>query len=240
VVFIAVGTGQALRLAERGDVCGVLVHDPHLEKLYIDRGVLDAGVMFAYNFFVVVGPRSDPANVSTAGSAVEAFTRIFRAAEAGKALFVSRGDSSGTHQRETMLWKKAGLDPAGRSWYLECGCGMGEALLIANEERAYTLSDIATFERYKKSGRVGDLEVLYANSSDLYTLNIYSGYVTKRCSGVERDLALKFLEFVYENQKTLVENFGVDELDRKIFFSAIDREDELKSLWNAIAGSQDP
>lgn len=234
LMFIAVGTGQALKLTEKGDVCGVIVHDPNLEKLYIEKGVLEYGKIFAYNFFIIVGPRDDPANVSRAKSIEESFKRIHNGKTLAKTLFVSRGDDSGTHMRELLIWRKIGINPSNESWYLSCGCNMGQALLIANEKKAYTLSDIATFMIYEKAGRVPNLAILYYNTSDHYTINIYSGYISKNCKGKEREYMANFLNFIYENQ-TLIEAYGLDKNGLPIFYPIERREEEIKKLWDIFS-----
>ena len=123
VQVIAVGTGKALRMGREGDVDVVLVHAPGAEKKFVDGGygVDRKGVM--YNDFVIVGPQSDPAGVLASGDATDALRRV----AAAKALFVSRGDDSGTHKKERGLWRSAGVVPAG-SWYREAGQGMGKVL----------------------------------------------------------------------------------------------------------------
>lgn len=144
VDVIAVGSGKALKIAENGDVDVVLSHAPALEEAFVDagHGVNRRAVMF--NDFVIVGPPDDPAHISGSEGASDAFRRIAAVA----ALFVSRGDESGTHQKEKALWTAAGIAPAG-SWYLSAGLGMGEVLLMASERRAYTLADRGTFLAYK-------------------------------------------------------------------------------------------
>lgn len=140
VDVIAVGTGKALRLGANGDVDVVLVHARPAEDRFVaeGHGVNRRDVM--HNDFVVLGPADDPAGVRGSGSAAEAFRRIARAG----APFVSRGDDSGTHKRELDLWAEAGVKPKG-SWYKEAGQGMGAVLLMAQELRAYTLSDRGTY-----------------------------------------------------------------------------------------------
>lgn len=137
---IAVGTGQALQLAARGEADVVLAHAPALERKYAQEGRLRHRRLVMFNDFVVVGPAADPAGVRGARTGVEAVRRIARA----RARFVSRGDSSGTHALELGLWTQAGLVPAG-DWYLESGQGMGATLVLAHERQAYALSDRATW-----------------------------------------------------------------------------------------------
>jgi tungstate transport system substrate-binding protein len=160
VDIIPVGSGQALRLASNGDVDMILVHDPQSEEQFVKDGFGINRKTFMVNDFVILGPSSDPARIRGMKSAAQALSKIKNSGS----LFISRGDSSGTHQKEKSLWKKAGINPSG-SWYLEIGQGMGAALTIADEKKAYTISDRATylqrFERLKLQALVeGDPELL--------------------------------------------------------------------------------
>jgi tungstate transport system substrate-binding protein len=145
VDVIAVGSGKALKLAENGDVDVVLSHAPELEQAFMAAGfgVNRRDVM--YNDFIIVGPPADPAHLRGTSSAADAFKKL----AAAPATFISRGDESGTHQKEKELWKAAGITPQG-SWYVSAGQGMGEVLLMANERQAYTLADRGTYLAYKK------------------------------------------------------------------------------------------
>ncbi len=142
VKVIAVGSGQALEMGRRGDADVVLAHAPEAERALVDSGYFVRRRLVMHNDFLVVGPSDDPAGLRGMTDAVAAFRRI---AEGG-APFVSRGDRSGTHQRELSLWKDAGTTlPAPRSWYAESGQGMGATLQMADEKAAYTLTDRATY-----------------------------------------------------------------------------------------------
>lgn len=141
---VAVGSGQALKLGERGDADVVLVHSPAAELDFMRAGLGVSRRVVAWNFFVLAGPPDDPAGVREAPSAADALRRI---AAAGRT-FVSRGDSSGTHQRELALWRQAGGRPQWRG-YVESGQGMGMTLLVADERRGYTLSDAGTLAAFR-------------------------------------------------------------------------------------------
>ena len=147
VRVVAVGTGQALRLGERGDADALLVHDRAGEDKFVAGGFgLDRRDVM-YNDFVVVGPSSDPAGIKGAATASAAFNRI----AAVKAPFASRGDDSGTNRAELRLWKAAGIDAkgAGTGWYRELGSGMGPTLNTAAGMNAYALTDRGTWANFK-------------------------------------------------------------------------------------------
>lgn len=227
VDFIAVGTGAALRLAERGDVCAVFVHAPDIERAYVERGVLIGRRTFAYSYFVLVGPREDPAGVRGSTSLAEAFRRVYAAGASGRAVFLSRGDRSGTHSRELKVWELLGVNPEGEGWYLSCGCGMDVALVMANELKAYTLSDLGTYLKLSSRGRLPNLDVVYSREGDPLTLNLYSAYLVSSCSGAEREYAELFIEFIYVNRVELLERFASASGGQPLFYPATAREE----LW---------
>jgi tungstate transport system substrate-binding protein len=142
VKVIAVGSGQALEMGRRGDADVVLSHAPEAERALVGRGYFVRRRLVMHNEFLIVGPPVDAAGVRGMRDAVAAFARI----AAHRARFVSRGDQSGTHQREQLLWRKAGIaPPPSGSWYIESGQGMGATLQLADEKRAYALTDRATY-----------------------------------------------------------------------------------------------
>lgn len=144
VHVIAVGTGKALRMGQDGDVDVVLVHAPTAEEKFIAAGYGKKRYPVMYNDFVIIGPGNDPASIKSASNAVDALNRITNKT----AIFVSRGDDSGTHKKERSLWKKAKLKPAGK-WYREAGQGMGKVIQIADELGGYTLADRGTWIAYR-------------------------------------------------------------------------------------------
>ena len=187
---IAVGTGKALRLGQNGDVDVVLVHAPDAEKKFVagGHGVNRRNVM--YNDFVIVGPESDPAGVSKSKDAAAALRRI-----GGRgALWVSRGDDSGTHKKEAILWRASGLKPEG-AWYRSLGQGMGGTLRVADEMRAYTLADRGSYLFFAARGKV-DLRILFEGDASL--LNPYGVIAVnpKRHPHVKYDLAMKYVRFL--------------------------------------------
>ncbi len=146
VKAVAVGTGQALALAGRGEADVVLAHAPDAEKKYVADGSLVNRRLVMHNWFLLAGPAVDPAKVKGTAKAVDALKKIAEA----KATFVSRGDDSGTHKLEKKLWEQAGIKPAGE-WYLEAGQGMGRTLSIAGEKQAYLISDRGTYLAFQKT-----------------------------------------------------------------------------------------
>src|SRR5213083_2999846 len=142
VKVIAVGSGQALEMGRRGDADVVLAHAPEAERVLADSGYFVTRRLVMHNDFLVVGPPGDPAALRGMNDAVAALRRIAERAQP----FVSRGDRSGTHQMEQKLWRVAGIQaPGAGSWYIEAGHGMGETLQMADEKRAYTITDRATY-----------------------------------------------------------------------------------------------
>jgi len=146
VEVIAVGTGQAMRLAKKGEADLLFVHDPFREEKFVAEGYGVNRRLVMHNDFVIVGPGSDPARIKGLASAVDAFELIAEA----EAAFVSRGDDSGTNVRELDLWDDAGVSPKGRNWYVEAGAKMSATLLLASKEQAYTLSDRGTFLNHQR------------------------------------------------------------------------------------------
>ena len=144
VQVIAAGTGKALRMGRDGDVDVVLVHAPAAEQAFVDAGYGERRYAVMYNDFVLVGPQSAPRAITAANDIIAAMQAI---ANSPGALFLSRGDDSGTHKKELSLWRAAGITPAGR-WYRETGQSMGRVLQMAGELDAYTLTDRGTWLAY--------------------------------------------------------------------------------------------
>ncbi|MGI9952566.1 substrate-binding domain-containing protein [Moorellaceae bacterium AZ2] len=209
----AVGTGQALAMGEQGNADVLLVHAPEDEKKLVDKGVVINRQLVMHNDFIIVGPPEDPAGVKGAGDAAEAFRRI--AAE--QALFVSRGDDSGTHKKEKAIWSRAGIEPSGQ-WYQEAGAGMGQTLNIASEKGGYTLTDRGTYLALKKNLK---LDILLEGEKSL--LNIYHAMQVNpdKFPGLEinSEGAKAFIDFLLapETQK-IIGDFGRDKYGQPLFF----------------------
>lgn len=202
---VAVGTGQALELGRRGDADVLLSHDSAAETKLVAEGIARERRSVMYNFFVIAGPDEDPARVRGA-RAVQAF----RAIAENNTSFVSRGDDSGTHRRELSLWRELSVDPRAEPWYVEAGLGMGDALLLAGQKRAYILTDRATFLRFKP--RIG-LEILCDRDARL--LNPYGVTVLE---GKRAEAAVVFADWITgEAAQQLIGEFGRAEFGQALF-----------------------
>ncbi len=192
VDMIAVGSGQALKLASNGDVDMVIVHEPAAEKKFLDDGWGINHRTFMMNDFVILGPSSDPARIAGLKSAAQAFSRV----QQTSSLFISRGDDSGTHKKEMDLWHKAGVAPEGR-WRLEIGQGMGAVLTMANEKQAYTICDRAT---YLSRGGQLNLKVLVEGDPDL--INYYSAMQANpaRFPSARKDLSAQLIDWLCSSE----------------------------------------
>ena len=189
VDVIAVGTGQALKLGETGDVDVVFVHARKLEEKFVADGFGVDRRDVMYNDFVIIGPKGDPAGIARARSASEALKLV---ASRG-ATFISRGDKSGTHIKEKELWQAAGIIPKG-NWYVEAGQGMGPVITMATERQGYTMADRGTFNAFK--GKKTDLVVLFQGEKGLFNPYGVIAVNPKKHPHVKHDLALKFIDFV--------------------------------------------
>jgi len=214
-----VGTGQALALAARGEADVTLAHAPALEKKYVADGKLRNRRLVMYNDFVVIGPDEDPAKIRGEKHAVMAFKKI---AAAG-ARFVSRGDKSGTHLLEQDLWKQAGVTPAA-PWYIESGQGMGATLGIADDRKAYTLTDRGTLLAFSKRVR---LRIMVEGDRPL--LNVYSVMEVNAANGPRVNAAggKAFADFMLAPEtQAVIKTFGVDRYGQPLFVPIAGKRDE--------------
>ncbi|MGR3491349.1 MAG: substrate-binding domain-containing protein [Shimia sp.] len=177
VQLLVVGTGQALRLGEAGDVDAILVHSKAAEEEFVAEGYGTHRREIMYNDFVLIGPATDPAGIAGQGTAAEALSAI----AATEAAFVSRGDDSGTHKKELSLWAAADLAPQG-AWYNAVGAGMGAALNTASGLNAYIMSDRASWLNFQNKG---ELALLFAGDPVLFNQYAYLPVNPERHSHVE-------------------------------------------------------
>jgi len=209
------GTGIALEYGMRGDVDVIAVHSKSRELTYVADGYGIERVPFAYNYFLIVGPESDPAGIKGM-QPEEAFNKLF---DTGAGTFISRGDDSGTHSKEKSIWVAAGYEytdvQGAGSWYVEGGKGMGPTLLMASEMGGYALSDMGTFLSYK-----GDTNLVPIVDSGSILLNVYSVIAGNpdNVSGVNGEMAQNMVDFLVSDEiQKLIGDYGVSEYGMQLF-----------------------
>jgi tungstate transport system substrate-binding protein len=225
--IIYAGTGIALEYGRRGDVDAVVVHDPAAEDKFIADGYGINRRYFAYNFFLIAGPPDDPAGIEGL-TATEAFKKIYEAGmnNPDSVKFISRGDNSGTHSKEKLIWSKAGFNYAdvqnSGKWYIEAGKGMGPTLLMANEEMAYVLADISTFLAYTKKTNLAIVPIV---EEDPVFLNVYAVMAINpdTTNVTHLDIANEFINWLISPEvQDIIGTYGKAEYGRPLFFPLSD------------------
>lgn len=212
VKTIAVGSGQALEMGKRGEADVLLTHAPSSEKPLVDNKDVTNYQLVMHNDFIIVGPSNDPAGIKNIKSSADAFKAI----AAKKAVFISRGDKSGTNTKELAIWKAAAITKPSGTWYQESGQGMGATLKIASDKAAYTLTDRATYLTQKATLK---LDILNQGSKDL--LNIYHVMQVSpdKYTKVNAAGAKAFVDFmVNPDTQKLIGEFGKDKFGEQLFF----------------------
>ncbi len=219
VKTIAVGSGQAMKMGERGEADVLLVHSPAAEKKFMAEGWGITRRLVMHNDFILVGPPGDPAKIRETKTTQDAFKRI---AETGS-VFISRGDNSGTNAKELAIWKAVGINPAGQKWYQPTGLGMGQTLNVAAEKNGYTLTDRATYLAFKKT--VG-LNIL--KEGDPILLNIYHVIELNPAKSPKINIAggKAFADFmVAKKTQAVIAKFGVAKYGGPLFFPDAGKKD---------------
>ena len=220
VKTIAVGSGQAMTMGQKGEADVLLVHSPAAEKKFMEDSFGVNRRLVMHNDFVVVGSKDDPAKIKGLKKAAEAFKKIADA----KALFLSRGDNSGTHSKEKEVWKAAGVSQEQEKWYQQTGQGMGQTLNIAAEKNGYTLTDRGTWLALKKNL---SMEILVEGDGVL--LNIYHVIElnAQKWPKVNVAGAKAFADFmVSKGTQEIIRTFGVDKFGSPLFFPDAGKADE--------------
>jgi tungstate transport system substrate-binding protein len=223
VKTISVGSGQAMKMGEKGEADVLLVHSPDAEKKFMADGFGFSRRLVMHNDYIILGPAADPAKVKGANAA-EAMKRISQTG----ALFASRGDNSGTHAKEKGLWKAAGVNPEGQKWYQQTGLGMGQTLNVAAEKKGYVLTDRATYLSLKKG--LG-LEILVEGDGKL--LNIYHVIElnASKWPKVNAQGGKAFADFmVAKKTQEIIGRFGVDKFGAPLFFPDAGKKPESLGL----------
>ena len=232
----AVGTGIAIQQAKNGDADIVLVHAPSVELDFLEGGYGVNRKIIAYNFFTIVGPADDPAQI-TGKTATEALNSLVTygqnlADQSGTTqIWVSRGDNSGTNSKEKSLWTAAGYDYTELStepWFASTGQGMGATLTVANQKNAYTLSDIGTYLKFSTDGAI-DLEALILEEQSL--LNVYSVMAVNTATvqanqtiheSINFNDAMDFIEYLISPAtQQLINDYGKDTYGQPLFYEAV-------------------
>jgi tungstate transport system substrate-binding protein len=212
VKTIAVGSGQAMAMGERGEADVLLVHSKDAEEKFVKQGFGVNRRIVMHNDFVILGPGNDPAKIKGLASAAEAFRKI----AASKSLFVSRGDRSGTHVMEQKLWKNAGLNPEKEKWYQQTGLGMGQTLAVVVEKKGYTLCDRATY-----LSRKNKIDVAVLVEGDRSLLNIYHVIEVnpKKFPKVNAEGGKAFADFwVAPETQKMIREFGIRKYGEVLFY----------------------
>jgi len=220
VKTIAVGSGQAMAMGQKGEADVLLVHSPAAEKKFMADGFGVERLIVMHNDFVVVGAPADPAAIKGAKTTPEAFKKIASA----NALFLSRGDNSGTHAKEKTIWKAAGIDPAGQKWYQETGLGMGQTLNVAAEKKGYTLTDRGTWLALQKN-----LGLPILKEGDPILLNVYHviGVNPVKWPKVNADGAKAFSDFMVSAEtQGIIKTFGVEKYGGPLFFPDAGKQED--------------
>jgi tungstate transport system substrate-binding protein len=232
----AVGTGVAIQQAENGDADVVLVHAPSVEQTFLEGGYGVNRKIIAYNFFTIVGPADDPAQIE-GKTATEALKNIVAygqnmADQSGQTqIWVSRGDNSGTNSKEKSLWTAAGYNYTELSeevWFASTGQGMGATLNVANQKNAYTLSDIGTYLKYHADGSI---EIVALITEEQALLNVYSVMAVNKETvqanqtiheNINFNDAMDFIEYlVSPATQQLINDFGTDTYGQSLFHEAV-------------------
>jgi tungstate transport system substrate-binding protein len=212
VKTIAVGSGQAMAMGQKGEADVLLVHSPAAEKKFMEEGNGINRRIVMHNDFIIVGPPNDSAGIKGLRSASEAFRKM---ASTGS-LFLSRGDNSGTHAKEKGVWKQAGMNPEGHKWYQQTGLGMGQTLNVTAEKKGYTLADRGTYLALKKN--LG-LDILV--EGDPILLNVYHVIQVNpaKWPKVNAAGAKAFADFMVSKKiQKIIKTFGVDKFGSPLFF----------------------
>jgi tungstate transport system substrate-binding protein len=222
VSVISGGTGIAIQYGERGDADVLLTHDKSREEKFVSSGFGTNRTEIAYNYFWIVGPENDPAGIRGL-NATEAFKKIMEEGQKNpdQVKFASRGDDSGTHAREKQIWKMTGVSYEkvnnSGAWYIESGRGMGETLLLANEQNAYTLTDSGTFLAYTKEGRIQIIPIVTKGSE---LLNVYAAMPVnpEKHPDVNYEGAKNFVNFLISPEgQEIIGNYGKEKYGQSLF-----------------------
>jgi tungstate transport system substrate-binding protein len=212
LIWIKAGSGASLNLLKNGQVDMIMVHAPDAVNKAIAEGWATNRTLIGSNEFYIVGPKNDPARITSASSGADAYAKIANA----QAKFISRGDKSGTHQKEMDIWKKAGITPEG-NWYIVTNDFMTASLKRANSENAYFMSDSSTWVAEKNIAP--NLQILYRG--DKFLVNTYDALAAPSGGTPDRDIAVKFIQFVASDEgQAIIRNYGKSQYKEALYNDA--------------------
>ena len=220
VKTICQGTGKAIATGELGAADVVLVHAPSSELAAVERGSFIDRTFIMSNYFVIIGPGADPAGIANASSATDAFSRI----AITRSPFISRGDESGTHNKEISIWNAANITQGGE-WYQSVGKGMGDTIMTANIMEGYTLSDRGTYLAMKDNV---DSVILFENDNEfLYNPYHVMAVNPEKFPEVNYDMALHYINFLTSDEvQDIIKDYGVEEFDQPLFIPSTNAIEE--------------
>jgi len=227
--IISAGTGIALQQASSGDADIVLVHSPSQEKTFLTNGYGVCRRIVAYNYFTIVGPSADPAGITgkNATAALKSILAYGRSQTGQVAVWVSRGDNSGTFSKEQSLWRAAGYNQtviannSTESWYWTTGSGMADTLNVADQKSAYTLADLGTYLKLSKDGAISLVSIISGGKS---LLNVYSVMAVNpaKVSNVSFTDAIDFIKWlVSDTGQQVISNYGKADYGQSLFYGAV-------------------
>ena len=212
LIWIKAGSGASLNLLKTQQVDMIMVHAPDAVNKAIAEGWATNRTLIGSNEFYIVGPKNDPARITSASSGADAYAKIANA----QAKFISRGDKSGTHQKEMAIWKKAGITPEG-NWYIVTNDFMTASLKRANSENAYFMSDSSTWVAEKNIAP--NLQILYRG--DKFLVNTYDALAAPSGGTPDRDIAVKFIQFVASVEgQAIIRNYGKSQYKEALYNDA--------------------
>lgn len=213
LIWVKAGSGASLNLLKSGKVDMIMVHAPDAVNKAIAEGWATNRTLIGSNEFYIVGPKSDPANIKSATSGADAYSKIAKA----QSPFISRGDKSGTHQKEMDIWKKTGISPEGK-WYIVTNDFMTASLKRASAENAYFMTDSSTWVAEKDVAP--NLQILYRG--DKYLVNTYDALAAPSGGTPNRDIAVQFIQFVASDEgQSIIRNYGKSKYKEALYNDAI-------------------
>ena len=213
LIWIKAGSGTSLRLLKNAQVDMIMVHAPDAVNKAISEGWAVNRTLIGSNEFYIVGPKNDPASIKTASNGANAYSKIANT----QSNFISRGDNSGTHQKEMDIWKKADINPSG-SWYIVTNDFMTASLKKANAEDAYFMTDSSTWVAEKDIAP--NLQILYRG--DPFLVNTYDALAAPAGATANRDIAVKFIQFVSSNEgQKIIRDYGKSKYKEPLYNDAV-------------------